>query len=114
MLIQGKDGRTLSLFIQASVSPSLKNTNNNYLGVGLNYSGLIQKRTEDVLGLAMARAGFVNRLNDHETTFELTYKAQLTDRFYIQPDVQYVVHPSGQDILLRNALVGVLRMGLDF
>ncbi|MDD4921559.1 MAG: carbohydrate porin [Bacteroidales bacterium] len=113
-LYKGIDGRSLSVFAQASLSPQSKNTNSSYLGMGLNYSGLLQGRTEDVLGLAVARAGFKNSVYPNETTMELTYKAQLTDHVYIQPDIQYVIRPSGTDEKLENALVGALRFGLDF
>ena len=43
-------------------------------------------------------------MNDHETAIELTYSAQLTDNFRIQPDIQYIINP-GTDPSLKNALV---------
>jgi porin len=57
-------------------------------------------------------------LNDdcrnNETTYELSYKVQLNQQIYIQPDLQYVVHPGGPDAQLKNATVGLLRLGMEF
>jgi len=108
------EGRELSFFAQASMSPKSKNTNSNYLGLGLNYKGLFKYRTEDILGLAMAHAGFKNSVFSNETTLEVTYKTQLTEHLFVQPDIQFVIHPAGTDKKLKNSLVGIVRFGLNF
>ena len=110
-LFKHSDGQALSMFAQASVSPKSKNTNCNYLGLGLNYTGLLKNRFNDILGVAVARAGFKNSVFSNETTLELTYKLQLTECLFLQPDFQYVIHPAGTDDKLDNALVGILRFG---
>ena len=48
-----------------------------------------------------------------EDLIELTYSYQLARWCYVQPDVQYVVRPSGTDELVPNALVFVLRLGVE-
>ena len=32
----------------------------------------------------------------------------------LQPDLQYVVHPGGTDVQLKNATVGLMRLGMEF
>lgn len=53
------------------------------------------------------------RLKD-ETIIEISYKAQLTDNFYIQPDFQYAINPEGTEQNLENAMVGFIRFGFNF
>ena len=49
-----------------------------------------------------------------ETILEICYKAQLTKNMYIQPDFQYVINPEGTGLNLENAIVGFVRVGLNF
>lgn len=102
----------LSIFYQLGVCP--RNDNVAYLGGGLHYCGLLTKKNTDVLGLAMARGVMTEEAGNDETTLELTCKLQLTDALYIQPDIQYVIHPAGTDTTPDNALVALFRFGFDF
>jgi len=111
---ENDDGKKLSAFAQLAWSPSSKNTNFNYWGFGLNYQGLIIARSNDILGLALARAGFRSGVFSSETTIELTYKVQLTEQLYFQPDLQYIIHPAGTDVHLNNALSGIARFSFNF
>ncbi len=108
----GDEGKGLSAFYQLGVSP--RNDNFAYLGAGFAYTGLLSRKGADVLGLAMARGLLTKERGKDETSIELTYKAQLTDQIYLQPDMQYIIHPGGTDVQLKNALVGFLRLGLEF
>jgi len=76
---------------------------------GVVYSGLIHGRDEDVAGMGAAWA----RLNQggamEETAIEVFYKAQITPSMSVQPDIQYVVSPSG---IYRDALAVGLRFQL--
>lgn len=112
-LFRHPDGGELSAFLQVAWSPASRNTNCNYLGFGLNYQGLIAGRTNDALGLALARAGFRNSVSSNESTLELTYKLQMNGHLFIQPDLQYVIHPAGTGVLPDNAFVGILRVGIE-
>lgn len=105
--------KQLSAFVQASVSPKKYNENYYYIGAGFNYVGLFANRTDDVLGLAFAHAGFKGNVKA-ETSIELTYKASVSSCFYFQPDVQYIINPSGYGEKLDNCLVASLRCGLSF
>lgn len=102
----------LKIFYQAGLSP--RNDNFGYFGAGCSYTGLLSSKGSDVLGLAMASGMLNDDCRNNETTYELTYKVQLNQQIYIQPDLQYVVHPGGPDAQLKNATVGLLRLGIDF
>ena len=109
------DDGGLSGWIRLGVGNGDINPIGSYLGAGLVYTGLLPGRDKDQVGLAIDRAGFGGpardaahlngtSLHNAETTIEATYRYALTDWLNVQPDVQYVVHPSGAP-QLRNALV---------
>jgi len=92
----------------------------NYFGAGLVYTGLIEGRDKDEIGVAIARAGFGagaqyqgvisgRPVADAENDMEATYRYVLTDWLNIQPDLQYVIAPHG-DTRIPNALVVGLRL----
>lgn len=85
-----------------------------YIGAGAVYTGLIPKRNQDKLGVAVATAingsKFVNGqqaagtpVKRSETNIEVSYKAQLTPWLAVQPDVQYIMNP-GMDPSRGHAL----------
>lgn len=106
------DGSVLSSFIQASISPSQKNENCYYLGFGLNYTGVFNKENTDIIGLAVAHAGFHTH-ERNETTFELTYNYRVNHQLMLQPDFQYIINPTGTDQVLKNALVSSVRFIIE-
>lgn len=114
LLIDDPDGKKLAFFTQAGVSPYDRNENNFYLGAGINYSGLMDGRMDDILGIAVAHAGFHNSSRNNETTIEVSYRRQLNAYLFIQPDIQYVINPAGTGESLNNALAGILRVGVGF
>jgi porin len=105
--------RSSGVFSQAGISPTKYSINNYYLGAGLNYYGLFNKKGEDALGLAIAHVHFNDDLGS-ETTVELTYFNQITENIFIQPDIQYIVTPSGKNSLLENAFTANIRFGFSF
>ncbi|MCC6397790.1 MAG: carbohydrate porin [Bacteroidetes bacterium] len=104
-------GRSLALFARGSVSPNKCNTNTKFTGAGLGYYGLLWSQGEDMLGLGWVHAGM--RDGEDEMTIELTYYGPLTDHFFIQPDVQYVLNPVGTGKALPSCLVGTIRFGVS-
>ena len=95
---------------------------------GLTYKGLL--RSDDVLGLAFAHARISDPLRKSdraarlqagddgpvrrsESLLELTYVAQLTPWWTVQPSLQLVLNP-GADTRVRNAGVLGLRTTLVF
>ena len=108
----GEENEGLKIFYQAGLSP--RNDNFGYFGAGCAYTGLLSSNGTDVLGLAFAKGMMNDECCKNETTFELTYKVHLTHQIYIQPDLQYVVHPGGTVAQLKNATVGLMRLGMEF
>lgn len=101
----------LGIFTHIGFAPWNSSVINFYVEGGLNYKGLIPTRDNDVLGVAFAYGHLNNNPqgNDgssnpgYEMVLETTYQIELTPWLSLQPDVQYVIHPSGADI--ANALV---------
>lgn len=103
-------GERASLFGQLAVASKSKNQNHYYLGLGANF--VAGERSS--LGLAMAHAGLHEMPRKHETSLEFYYKYALGERIALQPDLQYIIHPAGSGERLNNALVGMLRLHVNF
>lgn len=111
--ISDRNGRSIGAFLQAGYSPSEKSMNKAYLGFGINASGFLSKSKNDVLGLAVAH-GSLNENTGCETTFELTWQKQINNNISIQPDIQYIIQPSGKISNLSNCLAAIVRINLVF
>jgi porin len=102
----------LGVFLRLSGSPSDRDEVDFYVDGGVNYKGLLPSRSEDVLGLGLAYAhisdaassldrdlnvfnGTSHPVRDYEMALELTYRAQLTPWWTVQPDLQVIFHPGG-------------------
>ena len=117
------EDRGLNLFMRAGGVPADRNQIDLYVDGGAAYKGLIPGRDQDVLGLAMSYARIsgdasdrdedARRFNstpspvrDFEAVVELTYVAQITPYWTLQPDIQYVVHPGGNIANPKNPTGG--------
>jgi porin len=120
----GNPDRRLTAFLQAGADLAPAERFGSYVGAGIVASGILVARPSDELGLAVAVArnsgSYVTARNllgvpaDHsETSFELTYLAQIASRIAFQPDIQYVIHPN-TDPSLRNATVLQLRFAVTY
>jgi porin len=118
------DERGLSLFGRFGVAESDINQFGTYAGFGGSYTGLLDARPDDLLGLALAhvRNGSPYRraqvlagapVGKSETNIELTYRAEVTPWLTLQPDAQWVINP-GADPALKNAFVIGLRFEIGF
>ena len=106
---QAKDdpaGQGLVGFFRVAGAPSEQNLTQLGIDGGLVYKGLIPGRDWDTLGLAgsyleisdaVARGFRTVGLPepDYEAVVELSYKAQITAWWTLQPSIQYVIHPGG-------------------
>jgi porin len=119
----GGTDKGIFLFSRASVSPSDRNLISGYIDGGIVFAGLIPRRPEDRFGASIIYSRFSERARafdrdqaaltgparparDYEANLELTYVAQAAPGWTIQPNLQYIWHPSGQQG--RNArVVGV-------
>jgi porin len=100
-------------FVQLGAAPRSGNQVPYYLGMGLMANNLVADRPRDEIGIAMARAWIRGAVNAAETTWELTYVARLSRHLYLQPDVQYVAHPSASRSI-DNATVIFMRLHMEF
>jgi len=114
LLFRNESGKTINLFTQFGISPQQRNDHCCYTGGGVHLKSFIKNRKQDETGLAVAHARFHNRSEKAETILEWFYKAEICPEFYIQPDFQYIINPSGTNTHLKNALAGILRMGIKF
>jgi porin len=119
-----KDGPGLAGWARLGVANDTFNSIDTYLGAGVVYTGPLNARPEDQLGIALAHArlgtpyrralALAGETSDRsETNIEITYRAALTPWLTVQPDVQYVINPGGNPAL-RNALVTGLRVEVGF
>ena len=110
-IIKTSETKETSVFVQCGYNPNKYVQNSFYLGGGINQYGIGQRK-KDILGMAFAHAVFTTDGLKPETAFELTYKTVFTDYFYLQPDIQYVIHPAGTGVNLKNAFAAAIRFGL--
>ena len=103
-------------WVRAGVADDQLMVIDRYAGGGVVYTGLLKGRDSDQAGLAVAVAQFgeaykVSAGEDlkDEVTWEATYRYDLSDHVSLQPDVQYVQHPSGRSDI-DDALVFQLRL----
>jgi porin len=109
----------LSAFWRIGVAEGDFNVFASYVSAGINWQGIIASRPDDLFGFAIERADASSTLRDvgsdfgldfdtHETALELTYRAPVSKRLTLQPNIQYVINP-GLDPTLGNALVVGIR-----
>lgn len=66
-----------------------------YFGAGLVYQGLLPGRDDDGLGAGVATTRLNGGGTNRETVIECYYKAAIRPGMVVQPDLQYIVSPSG-------------------
>jgi len=112
-----EDTQGLGAFFQFGWAPQDRNEIWRYYGAGLAYTGLLPGRDEDILGIGFAHARFSARMRrleeigESETAIEFFYKAQLTNWMALQPDLQYILTPGGNE---DNAVAAGLRFEISF
>lgn len=86
-----------------------------FTSTGVVLSGFSKKRPRDVIAFGGVYGQYSHKLNkldnqplgrpyqSSECDLELNYRAQISDWFYIQPDIQYIIRPSGHKNV-KNAL----------
>jgi len=106
----------LGAFFQFSWAPQDRNQVDLSYGAGLVYRGLLPCRNEDTVGAGFSVIEFSPVLGNltgqtYENAIEVFYKARVRDGLNIQPDLQYIVRPSG---IQRDALVVGIRFEVNF
>ena len=108
----------LAAFLRVGIANDDINILDYYWGTGINITGLINGREEDVIGLAIgtAHAGKkyveINNsigtpINVNEMIIEFTYSFQATGWLRIQPDYQLVINPMGTYLHNSANVIGV-------
>jgi porin len=107
--------RGLDGFVNVGFAGSTTNIIDRSLNLGLTYTGLLDARPYDRVGVA---AGIVHGspafknvqiaetggFKNYETNIELTWRAPITKWLTIQPDIQYYINP-GMTPTLKNDLL---------
>jgi len=85
-----------------------------YAGGGLVYTGLLPHRDHDLAGISLAHAVFGDPYRTltpgqrpAETTLEATYQYELKPGTTLQPDLQWIRHPSGAPDVKDALVIGV-------
>lgn len=77
---------------------------------GLVYAGILPRRDLDSFGVGVSWGQLFQGGSNQETAFEIFYRAQLTPRISLQPDLQYIATPSG---IHPDSLVAGLRFQME-
>lgn len=121
-------------FFRLTCAPKDRNLTQFGIDGGLVFKGLIPGRDWDTLGLGLSyleisddisdAVGGINtaygttfKLPDFEGAIELSYKAQLTAWWTVQPSIQWVIHPGGLTDLANqpdDAFAFILQTTLRF
>lgn len=90
----------LAVFGRFGIANSNFNPSDYSILGGINYTGLIPGRNDDVFGLAFSSIHLSDEFRnetkfeqDFETVLELTYSIQLVKWMSLQPDLQYIFNP---------------------
>ncbi|MEI9804047.1 MAG: carbohydrate porin [Pseudolabrys sp.] len=119
----------ISVFGLASVSPSDRNLVDLQLNGGLIFAGFVPHRPDDRFGASVVYSRFSGSVGafdqdainftgapgpvrDYEANLELSYVAHIVPGWTVQPDFQYVWHPSG--VAGRDAKILGIRTMLKF
>ncbi len=126
---EGDPDSGFSAFLRVMAAPSDRNIVTAFADGGLVYAGPFGRRDDSVgIAFAVAQTSATSlsglgrtevRLGRAETSFEMTYQAQLAKGVQLQPDVQYVINPAGGRLspagrLTGDALVLGLRTTITF
>lgn len=112
----------LGAFARVAFAPPGRNFISSSAEAGLVYRGLLQRDAADTLGLGFAWLGLSPEVRaahhsahdpapSDEASIELTYQYAMTPWWTLQPDAQWIFHPSG---IHRDALVIGLRTTVTF
>ncbi len=124
--VYAKDGRIVSLYARGTHAPASINEVEWSTDGGINLTGFLPTRDQDILGLALARSFISGNYSDlqviqnpgtanfsGETTLETSYKIALAPWWSLQPDFQYIWNPGGRSGA-PNATVLGLRTSVAF
>lgn len=113
---EGRAGRSLAFFGRAGFAPNDRNLVPVYFDTGFNFQGVLASRANDTLGLGFSYTQLSDELvagGGDEEVVELTYRVVLGDHIFLQPDLQFIIHPGATDSV-ATAVVAGLRLNLSY
>lgn len=137
MIWRGNE-RSVNVFMRGGFTPNDRNVVSAYIDGGIGIKGLIEGRSDDKLTFGVAHAKISNSavaldrdtlafngppypIRNGETLFEVSYVAQIAPYWSIQPDIQYIVRPSGgvphpnnPNAVIGNAFIVGARTTINF
>lgn len=116
-LLVDEGDRGLYAFVQVGLADeSVSEIEEHYAG-GLVLRGVTDLRPDDSIGVYLSLADLSDEpgagFDDDEFVVDAYYRVQLTPAIFVQPELQYIVNPSGNRNV-DDALVGGLRIGVTF
>jgi porin len=105
----------LTPFVTVTFAPSNRNTFPLFFSAGLVYLGPIPGRDNDTAAFGLGYGKFSKNLRDqdYEMVLEWTYEMALVPWLTLQPNVQYIIKPSGMSNI-ANALVLGMQIAVNF
>jgi porin len=105
----------LTPFAAVTFAPSDRNTFPWFFSAGFVYPGLISGRDNDTAAFGLAYEKFSKYLGGQhdEMVLEWTYEVAIAPCLTMQPDLQYIIKPSGMS-QIAHALVGGLQIAINF
>jgi porin len=114
----------LTPFIVITLAPDNLNKFPFFIDGGLVYKGLVPTRKHDIASIGFAYGKYSTTLANaerdshstvqgYECVFDFSYKVEITPWMFLQPDMQYIVNPSGGKNIDDAFVVGT-RFGLTF
>ena len=86
-----------------------------FASAGVSYTGLIPGRDKDTAAFALYYGAFSQDLpgQTYEVALEWTYAIAVAPGLTVQPDIQYIMRPSGRSSI-GNALVVGAQLSIQF
>jgi porin len=113
------EARCVSVFARGGGAPADINAVQWYFDAGFNFTGFIPGRPDDVAGVAVARSWLSSDYSAAqvaagggppyfaETVIEATWRARILPWWTVQPDVQYIFRPGGQEDAANATIIGL-------
>ena len=119
---EGKATRALAFFGRVGVAPDDRNTVPLYFDTGFDFRGILPSHVDDTLGLGFSYTQVSDGLADkggieigggYEGVAELTYRMSLGEHVFLQPDLQFIIHPGAVESA-ATAVVAGLRLNIHY
>ncbi len=107
-------GRGVRTFLEYGGTEDTINAIDRHIGGGITWTGPIDARPNDIIGFGPQYAHITPKADlphPYELALETFYEWQLFQWAFVQPDLQYIIHPGGT---FPNALVATLRVQISF